>query len=362
MSFTKIIDDINNVAPAELTGVATGDLPPNTESRAVHVSTGSDGTTLFDLVAAADEGGGVTASATAPDSPSENDLWYDTDGSGNEGPSQLYIYTTVEGSNMDWVAVTPTAALPNLPPMSAAGSYSLVVDDSSNLSWALAESGDSGGDAGGSGPTYTTQADYNETTAGDMVIPSAGRWQFLIESGSSAYASSGRTFTPACTSGFTNITGGFYEWTTVIFAGPSSSSLGLTPLRKAHARWNSIDSQFNIVSVPATRVGFLGNGSGLLDWAAEYSGSGALANNECMFGTSIFNAQSSSTILTDATIQAASSPITQNTYTYGMSQSGGVMTGELVTSGPVTITFYGNSSGTVLQTAYRPRVTLIQIS
>ena len=358
MSFRNTLDDIKNVTPAELGGVATTDLPPNTESRAVHVSN-TGGSILFDLVAAtADEGGGVTASATAPDSPSENDLWYDTDGSGEEGPSQLYIYTTVEGSNMDWVAVTPTAALPNLPPMSAAGSYSLVVGDDSSLSWALAESGDSGGDTGGgSTPTYTTDASYNGNTAGSIVIPEAGRWQFTIVSRSTGGAN--RTIAPACTSGFDQITGGFYEWNTIVAVTPvgsGSPNFTLSPLRRAHARWDSINNQFRIATTPDRVMRNLGNGTGLLRWDAEWDGVGSLATGECMLGT-IDHANVSTLADIDST-----NSIPQNTYTYGMALTGSTMTGELITSGAVTITFYGNTSGTLLNSGAWPYVYLNKIT
>ena len=441
MSFTKIIDDINNVAPAELTGVATGDLPPNTESRAVHVSTGSDGTTLFDLVAATDDGGGVTASATAPDSPAVGDLWYDTDGngeedtsslyiytevatgtnawvatstsimlppapkesgsyqlvidsnsmlswstpitssadapttpaigdlwydtdgSGNEGPSQLYVYTTVDDANSDWVAATPSVALPSLPAQAAAGSYSLVVDDSSNLSWALAESGDSGGDSGGdtgggSTPTYTTESSYINTQTDEIVIPSAGRWQFIISCHNSSYGQNGRVATPTCTSGFSNITGGYYEWDTIVWTN-TNSDIELAHNRHSEAYWDSVAGQFRIVSSPRFyQQNQLGNGNGLLTWGAEYSGSGALAANECMFGMSTFVNRNAVVPLTD--LQGSSAP--QDTFTNGLGNNGSVMKGELITSDAVTITFYGNSSGTALNNANRVRATLIKIT
>ena len=205
MSFRNTLDDIKNVTPAELGGVATTDLPPNTESRAVHVSN-TGGSILFDLVAAtADEGGGVTASATAPASPSENDLWYDTDGSGGEGPSQLYIYTTVEGSNMDWVAVTPTAALPNLPPMSAAGSYSLTVDDSSNLSWTAGGSGGGGGGGGGVG-TYSGVFDgtMSDATDNQLVMQAGKSYRLRIDM-------SAANIWWGVESGFDNFAGGWYK-------------------------------------------------------------------------------------------------------------------------------------------------------
>ena len=377
MSFTRTIRDIESVEPSELNGIATGDLPADGNSSGVQVSN-VGGTILFEL---AEGGDGVTLTiqGTAPTSPTAGALWYDNTGDDENLTSQLYIATVVaDGEDPVWVPASPAPSVPSLPAMTAAGNYQLTVGDDSSLSW-TAITDDGGGGGGGSGGTYTTDSNYLDVDADSLVIPSAGRWRFRIQSHELSHPRSGFVFTPACTSGFTNITGGYYEW--ISFISTASGETGtyafdLTPIRKAYAEWNSTTSLFEISTVPIVQGRNFGNGIGLRHWSAEYSGSGTLANDECMFGTAVFPATGSTTLstgpsttfsLVEQTIPYNASivnagQIPANTYTNGLSTNGSVMTGELNTSGPVTISFYGDSSGVALRSANRPRIILNQIA
>ena len=315
MSFRNTLDDIKNVTPAELGGVATTDLPPNTESRAVHVSN-TGGSILFDLVATADEGGGVTASATAPASPSENDLWYDTDGSGEEGPSQLYIYTTVEGSNMDWVAVTPTAALPNLPPMSEAGSYSLVVGDDSSLSWTA-------GGSGGGGTLFTPEVitagtNNNITSADAILITEAGRYRFSITNvGNSTDANAN----VVCSNGFDSIIGGYYDY----YAGGTGNDV--TTNYWGWAEWAGSDLGFY---VRTNRHYLTGSSPTRVDATSQAGTSDLYWSTEWASGNPNANQRMSAETGWD-TIQGR----------------GGWIKGELITNGATTLSVVNTSGGAV---------------
>lgn len=392
---------ITDLAPVLL---GAGDL---SELSDVHTATPTDGQVLtWDNTnsrwepATSAAGASLTVSATAPTSPTLNDLWYDTDGSPDtDAPSQLYIYTTLSGTGNSavngWAATTPSPSLPGIPRDSGgestldAGNYQLNVDADGDLSWtaisaaslALNDLTDVSGTpttgqvltasvsgstvtwapatVSSSAPTYTTNASYNGTLTTSLVIPSAGRWQFMFTGHGSGYANSGNTVTPACSAGFSNIEGGFYDWDSFVFTGVSSD-LKLTQIWKSRARWDSVNSQFRIAQSPAgATVDFLGNGTGLSTWSTQYSGTGTLANNQCMFGTATFLAESGTNITPYGVNQSS---LENNTNTRGITRNGSVMTGELITSGGVTITLYGNSSGTALGNTNRPRATLIQIT
>ena len=313
MSFTRTIRDIESVEPSELNGIATGDLPADGNSSGVQVSN-VGGTILFEL---ADGGGGVTLAiqGTAPDSPTAGALWYDNTGDDEDLTSQLYIATVVaqDGGNdvVAWVPASPAPSVPSLPAMSDAGNYQLTVGDDSSLSWTAIT--DSGGGGGGGSTAYATAITYGDTDGNNtLVMDSAGTWRFRVQNRGNG------TRYIACSSGFSNITGGWYEFDSDTRRDPTST----TDRSWGSGEWDSNNNQFNIIRWG----GDLNVGSDVVEWSQEYTG-GTLANQASMSG---------------ATGTAVTAQLIRNA---------GWVYGELIISGPVTLTIYSSTGGTLSATS-----------
>jgi len=181
-----------------------------------------------------------------------------------------------------------------------------------------ADTGGGGGGGGGVPTAYTTTAAGStavSTTNAVMSFTEAGVYRFFV---TPTRFSSVRFNQAAATSGFSNIAGGWYEWTSYEWTNSTN-----TLRSHSYAAWDSTNSRFNIVSRPAENTGFGTDTVNGRTWSGDTSGTTTITDTTSMFGT----------------VSGTASAI-PNLRRYGLWGQGSYMTGEFILTGALNIGFY----------------------